>query len=145
VHTLCLQVEQSYPQIEDPTFSQPIEETVQGILIELGLHVVSEGIPCEATLALSLTGEALGAYYHGVSGPCYTGAEFNGEVTLTMPGREPLSLPISGMRATSDFITSSYDASCSGEHNAPFESVWPTAVLDGLTYLWGPQVLVSAV
>jgi hypothetical protein len=143
VHTLCLQVEQFYPQIKDPSFSQPIEETVQSILTDLGLHVVAEGTSCEATLTLTIIGKALGASYM-TAGTCYTGAEIDGAVVLTIQGREPLSQTISAMRPTSEFVQES-SASCSGAHYAPFGSVWPEAVLDGLAYLWGPPVLVQAV
>lgn len=141
VETICLEVQQSYPDIEEEV-SEPIAETVRDILAGLGLQVVSEGTPCDATLTFALTGEALSAFYGPVPPDrCYTGAEVNGQMTLTMPGRAPLTLPISERkRPTQGLITD-----CPTKVHAPFDWVWPRPVLDGLASLWPPpQVFVQA-
>ena len=138
VHILCLEVEQSYPQIEEE-FSQPIVEAAGRILARVGLQVVAEGAPCEATLTLTLIGRALGATYIP-GGYCYTGAEVSGQVTFTVPDRESLTMPVEGQVPTPDNVSD-----CPGEPSgAPFGRVWPEAVLDGLADLWGHQVYVQA-
>ena len=137
VQILCLEVEQSYPEIEEE-FSQPIAEVARRILVRLGLQVVAEGAPCDATLAIALTGRALGLAY--APGYCYSGAEVSGEVTLTVPGCEPLTTPVEGRVPTPLYISS-----CPVEPGgAPFDRAWPEALLDGLGHLWGPRVLVQA-
>jgi len=151
VHTLCLEVEQSYPQIEKE-FSQPIAEATQRILARLGLQVVAPGEACDATLSISLTGQALAANYRGgvwwaksleAGGRFYTGAEVNGQMSLIFPGHEPLTLPISGMVPTPDRISGTYGPDTPAE--APFGYAWSKALLDGLAHLWGYQVLIQAV
>ncbi len=143
IQTICLTVEQSYPEIEEEV-SQPIAETVQRILTALGLEVVAQGTPCDAILMFALTGEALGADYNvsgGGSQFCYTGAEVDGEMTLTMPGRSPLTVPISGREPPNPGVITH----CPYQVAAPFDRPWPRAVLNGLTSLWPtPQVFLHA-
>ena len=141
VQTLCLEVQQSYPEIEEEVF-KPIAETVRHILAGLGLQVVAEGTACDATLTFAVTGKALGETYTGAGRPlCYTGAEVNGQMTLTVPGRAPLTLPISERKPPRSGVISV----CPDEADAPFDSVWPKAVLDGLASLWPPpQVILQA-
>jgi len=147
VQTLCLEVQQSYPQIAEE-FSLPIAGAVRDILAGMGLQVVPAGAACDATLTLVLTGTALGEHYTELFtvGPprdlCYTGAEVSGEMTIMVPGRAPLTLSIS-QRSPPISGTITW---CPYEREAPFGSVWPRAVLDGLTLLWPPrQVFLQAV
>ncbi len=137
VHTLCLEVAQSYPYIEGE-FSQPIVEAAQRILAQIGIQVVPEGVSCDATLALDLTGQALRAMYIP-GGYCYTGAEVVGQMTFAVPGREPLTRPVEGRVPTPDVVSG-----CPGEREAPFGRAWPEALLDGLAHLWGPRILIQA-
>jgi hypothetical protein len=138
VRTLCLVVEQSYPGIEGKS-PEPVAEAVQGILARLGVSGVSEGESCDATLTVALTGKARGADYIG-AGHCYSGAEVSGEMVLTASERAPLTLPIDGKYPPPVMI-----ASCPDEPtNAPFEKAWMEALLEGLTHLWGPQVLIRS-
>ena len=138
VRTVCLEVEQSYPEIEHKS-AEPIAEAVERILTGVGLQVVDEGDPCEATLTFVLTGEALGAKYTGGI-HCYSGAAFSGGASLTSPGRELVTLPISARHVPPVSISG-----CHGEPiDAPFERVWPEALLDGLGHLWGTPPLIQA-
>lgn len=131
VDTLCLEAEQSYPEIEDKS-AEPIAEAVERILAGVGLQVVDEGELCDATLIFVLTGEALGAKYTGGI-HCYRGAEFSGGAFLSFPGRVPVTLPISVRHVPPVSISG-----CHGEPiDAPFERAWPEALLDGLGHLWG--------
>ena len=59
VHILCLDVEQSYPEIEGKS-PEPIAEEVQGILAWVGIQAVAEGEPCDASLTITLACEAIG-------------------------------------------------------------------------------------
>jgi hypothetical protein len=143
VQTLCLEVEQSYPQIEEK-ISEPITETVRRILARVGLQVVDERVPCDATLTVVLTSQALGANYGpmGTGGNyCYTGAQANGQVTFAIPGRPPLSISVAGSSSPSSYTT---DRLCPHKpSDAPFDKAWLEAVLDGLSHLWGSQVLIQ--
>jgi len=137
VHTLCLEVEQSYPEIEGE-FSQSIADTAQRVLARVGLQVVAQGSACDAALTIALISEALGEEY--TSGYCYTGAKSNGQILLAAPDRVQFTFPISGFRSPPFNI--SY---CPPEPNdAPFEEAWSEAILEGLAHLWGPRVLIKA-
>jgi len=140
VQTLCLEAEQSYPEIEEE-FSLPIAETVQRILVGLGVQVVAEGTACDAALTIGLTGEPLGeSYRNAPRDPCYAGARVNGEMTLALPGRAPLTLAISGKEPTPLIAYS-----CPTKTEAPFDEAWASAALDGLANLWpANQVFVQA-
>lgn len=135
LQSICLEVHQSYPDIEEE-FSLPIAETLQRILAGPGVQVVAEGTPCDATFTVALTGEPVGASYGEPGGPsrfCYTGAKVDGEVTLTVPGRAPLTVPIGGEDLIATYVSIT---SCPSETLAPFDEVWPKAVFDGLAGLW---------
>ncbi|MBN1810234.1 MAG: HEAT repeat domain-containing protein [Anaerolineae bacterium] len=137
VHTLCLAVEQAYPGIEGKE-PEPIAEATQRILARVGLQVVAEGASCDATLTLTLTGQALGDRY--TTGYCYSGAEVSGLMVFDVAGREPLTLPVAGRRNPPFLIRG-----CPQELGAPFGNAWSEALLGCLAHLWGPQVLVQAV
>ena len=133
VHTLCLRMKESYRGLEGKAAG-----TAQRIFVRLGVQVVPEGVPCEATLTIELTGKALSAYYIG-GGNCYTGAKVSGQVTFAVPDREPLIMPIEGQVPTPK-VTSD----CPEEREAPFGRAWAKPVLDALADLWGYQVYVQA-
>lgn len=137
VHTLCLEVEQSYPEIvgKEP---EPIAETAQRILARIGVQVVAEGASCDAILTVTLSGRALGANYLP-GGYCYSGAEVEGQMDLTVPGREPFTQPISA-----DYAPQYSISGCPRAAGAPFLLVWPEALVDGLGHLWGPHSLIQA-
>lgn len=145
VHTLCLEVEQSYPEIEGG-LSQPIAETATRILARLGLQAVTGEVPCEATLTFTLTSQALAADYAAPGAGtnpihrCYTGAEVTGGVTLAVTGQAPLTVPVDGSHPASGATSQ-----CSEQPaDAPFDRAWSDALVDGLAQLWGIEVLVQA-
>ncbi len=138
VHTICLKVEQSYPEIEKE-ISMPIFEVTQRILERVGLKVVAEGDPCDAILSINLIGKALGADYRKV-GYCYSGAEVSGKISLTIPEHIPFDFPISKKKSPPfGIIGCPKDPS-----DAPFRSIWPEPILDGLASLWGPQICIKS-
>ena len=139
LHTLCLEVEQSYPEIETKT-PERIAEAAQRVLSGLGVLVVATGTPCDATLTVALTGKALGAEYSGGEKYCYSGARMDGQMALTLPDRAPLTLPIVGELPPPFAISFCPEESA----YAPFAKAWSQALLGGLAQLWGPQVFVQA-
>ncbi|TET84797.1 MAG: HEAT repeat domain-containing protein [Anaerolineales bacterium] len=142
VQTICLEVEQSFPEMppELKDVATPkISETTQRILGELGLQFVDDS--CDATMVITMTGQAIAEEYQGI-GRCYEGAQVNGEILLTASGRTPLTLSISSSHPPPSMV--SYEQCNKELFEAPFSLVWPQALLDGLTQLWGPQVPIAA-
>jgi HEAT repeat protein len=138
LHTLCLEVEQSYPEIEGKT-PEPIAEAARRILAGIGVLVVAQEAPCDATMTVSLRGEALGAEYSGDK-YCYSGARVDGQMTLALADRAPLTLPIEGEQQTPFSISVCPEQAA----DAPFAKAWSQALLGGLAQLWGPQTLIQA-
>jgi hypothetical protein len=142
VRTLCLEVDQSFPEITDPELVEiapKISETTQRVLAGLGMEVVEDN--CDATLAITMTGEAIGASYQNI-GFCYEGADVQGEIRLSIINHAPLSMPISGSFEPRSIIREDF---CAKEpFLAPFSLVWPAALLEGLAQFWGLDVLASA-
>lgn len=138
MQSVCLVVEQSYPQV-DEEFSLPIAEACQRMLRGIGIVVAERGDPCDATLTVALTGQALGAAYSG-GRHCYTGAEVSGQVTIDASGYVPLVVPVSGKSPPSKVT-----ASCpSSPNRAPFFNAWSVAVIEGLAGVWGAPILIQA-
>ncbi len=137
VSRVCLKVEQSYPQIEDE-FSQPIAETVQRVLKRIGVQVVDEGAPCDATLTFTVTLRARSAYYSGFR--LYTGANATGLLELSGEGRPTISVPVSDRFAPPKTAIVLHE----NPRDAPFRSVWASALHDGLFELWGVEVYIAA-
>jgi len=138
LHTVCLAVVQSYPGIEGK-IPDPIAETAERILARVGLLVASDGSPCDANLLITLTGEALHAEYSGGE-TCYSGAAMQGQVMLTDLEGRASTLSVSGELSPPFFVSRCAETPA----GAPFGRVYPGALLDGLAYLWGPQVLIQA-
>jgi HEAT repeat protein len=139
LHTLCLRVEQSYPGITGMP-PEPVAEAAQRVLAGIGLLAVAEGTPCDATLTVTLTSEALGAEYSGGTKYCYSGARVDGQMTLVLPEHAPLTLPIEGQQQTPFVISFCPEQ----REDAPFAKVWSQVLLRGLAQLWGPSVFVQA-
>jgi hypothetical protein len=140
VDTLCLEVEQSYPGIDEKS-PEPILETTERILERLGFAFALTGAPCDATLSISLSGQALDARYsyEGSTRNCYSGAQVEGEMSLAMEGRSPLVCPVEAELEPP--LSIGY---CPGPSTAPFGRVWAKAVLEGLVTFWGHQTLLQA-
>jgi len=138
LHTLCLGVEQSYPDAQDRK-PEPIAEAAQDLLAGLGVRVTAGDEPCDATLAFDVAGRALGAEYIP-AGYCYSGAEVEGQAVLTVPGHTSLAVPLSGRQGTPRSIEH-----CPKEPaGAPFRVAWTEALLGALYDLWGPPLLIHA-
>jgi len=141
VQTLCLEVDQSFPEVTNPELEEitpKVRETTQRVLAALGLQFV-EG-SCDATLAITITGKAIGETYLN-AGFCYEGAEVNGEIHLTIPGRTPLTVPISSRTEPPSMIRE--DMCAKEPYLAPFSLTWLHALFNGLAELWGPDVFIA--
>lgn len=147
VKTVCLVVEQTYPQIKGE-FSEPIYQATQEILTNMGLGVVAPGTSCDATLTIKLEGVALGANYvtdhfsfWKVPTYCYTGAEVEGQIRLTSE-TAVLTFDIEGISLPGQYTSLDY---CPEDpESAPFVLAWSGAVFDGVTQLWGDRALAAA-
>jgi len=143
LQTICLEVAQSYPEL-DSDFSVPVEPAVRRVLAGLGMKVASAGSACDGTLSFSFKGEALAEDYVCILGDacghCFTGARISGEWALTAADRTPWIRPLD------DSITppGSISECPKVPQEAPFDSLWPGAVLAGLVELWGPPTLSVA-
>jgi hypothetical protein len=138
VRVLCADVEQSYPQAEGKS-PEPILEAVQRMLAGTGLEIVTDDLACDAMLTITLTGVALGEDYTGGQ-YCYSGAQVDGELTLSVADRAPLTLAIGETYSPPDIVLPCPE----GAADAPFERAWTTALLQALVQVWGPQVAISA-
>lgn len=143
IQTLCLEVQQAYPEIETK-FSLPIEPAVERILKRLGIKTVSPTEVCDATLTLNLQGYALAEDYvcilGNACGHCFSGSWIYGELTLTSPNRASYDNAISGRLGPPGSITECAKT----ESSAPYAYAWTRAVLSGLVDLWGSPILASA-
>ncbi len=137
IETLCLEINQSFPEIAEE-FSLPVRDTAEAILTAMGLTVVEVGEGCDATLRLSLTGEALWAQWESTP-KCYNGAKVTGQAVLTVNGEEPVGRGISGKEPIPII-----NYHCTEEPaDAPWERAWAGALLDGLVAFWGPSALTT--
>ena len=137
VNTICLDVEQSYPGSEKKS-SLSIYKSTKSILSRLGVKLVDEGDPCDATLTIILTGNALRANYWK-AGTCYSGAVAYIDISLTIPEREPFTFHTSERYPPPNTIFY-----CPKEPSgAPFREVCFNALGDSLATLWGPQVFIK--
>ena len=109
------------------------------LLEEMGMQVVPvDSGNCEALYVFALAMEAKGANYSGGGQTCfaYTGADLYGDLVLmTQPDNEGgFSIPLRGARETSQ-ATMSCDAV------PPFSSLWPKAILEGFSKIYGFKAL----
>ena len=145
VQTVCLKVVQLFTQAQSSQElsgapSQPIAEGVARILAGKGTNVVAEGEQCDATLTIRLNCNPDGASYQHAGGSgrsyCFTGASCSMRGVLVHPGQEEIEFYTSGRHDTP-----AETHTCPSEVQAPFGEAWPEALLDGLAYLWGPEML----
>jgi len=144
LQTLCLDVQQSYPEI-GPHFSLPVEPALRRLLAGLGIRVVDRGQACDATLSLSLQGEALERKYNiclgAPCGTCFTGAQISGEMVLARSASAPWKRIISARISPPSYV----NACPKAPQEAPLAEVWPRAVLHGLFEMWGMPVMAVGI
>jgi hypothetical protein len=159
VQTLCLEINQSYPEewfgffketivklginITPRQFEFPYEEIITEIMQQIDVQVVSDDAQCDAALELNVSGTASSSTYGNIitkrgNSVCYAGSSVSGTLTLTAENQEAFSTPIRGGVSTPDHI---YSSSCPDQpYDAPFEESSAEALTEGLTQLWGPEI-----
>lgn len=147
-YNLCLKIEQSYPTIEKESslpieYIEEINESIYDLIEKLGFQIVTEDYPCEAALTITLTSYPLGGFYFPAV-YFYTGAKVEGQIILTLPEQEQITVPISAeypRTSMLDIIASYFPDEPS---QAPFYHVGPEALLNGLAAIFGPQVYIKS-
>jgi hypothetical protein len=127
------------PKWVDESFVS-FDDTTREILTRLGLSVVSDDSPCDATLTLNLNCEAFAARYTRV-GTFYGGGQVKGQLILASAGQVPCTFPISGYSPLPDYISSEAEER-PNPWDFPFENLTFEPIVNGLYSIWGPQVLV---
>ncbi len=145
VRTIYLDRHISFPQLGQPeSLPESIADTsaVSLILSRLGFEVVGEEALGDATLTLTMTGEALSANYQGTGGGnAYTGGRVDGEMSLSAEGQKTLTLPLDNDVPVSQVIDR---ADTHQLEDFRFTPIWVTPLLDDLALLLGPQTYVWA-
>jgi HEAT repeat protein len=144
VTTIQLVVQQSYPQLEED-FSLPIADICQRTLERVGFEVVDEtATQYDATLFVTVTGQALSASYLP-GGTMYTGAELEGNLSLSVPRAEPYERPLSAQVSPPASVSYSAGAKPTEPRQAPFGEVeWQQPFFLALHELWGLQPVIRA-
>lgn len=159
IETICLEVNQSYPEewfgffketltklgfnLTPRQFEFPYEEILGEVLHQIDVHVVNDVTQCEAMLALNVTGIASSSTYGNIvtrwgSSVCYAGSNVSGTIALSAENHDPYSGSIRGSVATPETIFSS---SCPDQpYDAPFDESSAEALTDGLVQLWGSEI-----
>lgn len=127
IQSICLEVEQSYPQFQWEFPEAPIAATTQRILTGMGLQVLAVGEPCDATLHTALTGQ------FSDGGDVEPSVTMDGQMHLITSSGQSYELPIN-VRGVGSY-----------EPTKLFVHLWPEALLNGLAHLWGDRILVQAV
>ena len=112
------------------------------LLEAMGMKVVPIGESCEVLYVFTLALEGQGANYSGGGQTCfaYTGADLYGDLVLmTQPDNaDGFSIPLRGKRETSQ-------ATMSCDTVPPFGSLWPKAVIEGFSKIYGFKALEAAI
>jgi hypothetical protein len=113
------------------------------LLEAMGLQVVPRGADCEAMYVFVLAMEGTSDTYSGNGQTCdaFTGAELYGDLVLmTQPNNQDgFSIPLRGTRETSQATSG-----CKTAAEAPFGELWPKAVVEGFSKIYGFKALEAA-
>ncbi|MFH2038472.1 MAG: HEAT repeat domain-containing protein [Chloroflexota bacterium] len=146
VQSICLNVEQTFGQFDG--LFPPAKDIAARILQNSHYSVMEIGGNCDATLDIQLILWPLSEQYSNLGGSgsstCYTGAKATGSATMTLPGKTPQTIEILQVRPPTTGIMVII-STCPGPSNAPFTYPVNNAILQALTQLAGPQILLSAV
>ena len=126
----------------DQDVASEITQAASALLEAMGMKVVPLGESCEALYVFALALEAQGANYTGGGQTCfaYTGADLYGDLVLmTQPDNSGgFSIPLRGKREPSQ-MTMSCDTV------PPFGSLWPKAIIEGFSKIYGFKALEAAI
>jgi hypothetical protein len=139
IYTVCLEVNQRYPQFEKE--NEPIEKGAKEYLAQMGISVVDADAPCDATLLIDLEGEAKSDDYTGDDNKkmtCYSGARYKGEMQLI--SSEYPALVVTALGSYTPLMIS--DCAEEPAPNASFDEAWGEALVTGFKRLWGVHALL---
>lgn len=145
VTSVCLSVEQTLVGSEK-SLSLLVSDTIERLLTSLGLQVVPSGASCDANLIIHLNLEALGHDYRFGENEteeiryCYAGAEISGEMVLSAPGINTLTVTIDRKYP----LPGEIENCPANPQDAPFSTIWRETILDGLVGIWGHPILLKA-
>lgn len=143
VHSVFLSVEQSYPQLERSP-NEPIEQAARGLLAHMGISTTAGQSGCDAELTIALVGKATSETYSAPDGSgsqeCYNGGFFEGQMTLTAQGVQPLTVDAKGYHSPLMIFTCYETPSPKAE----FKPAWAEALVEGFERLWGTPALLLA-
>lgn len=146
VRSLCLEVEEYYPQISEE-FSTHLPLHISGILSNMGFQIVGPGQPCDAALTFHITAEFISGAYQ-IFGECFTA--YSGDIYVTLVSQrnaqefvtghdfrtEPAGAVVEGYcyKDASDAAIALMGKDDQGKYEAAFVNV--------LVELWGPRALI---
>jgi hypothetical protein len=167
IERLCLDVREYYTNVGGG-FSLSLASQAGQVLSRMGMEVVEVGEPCDATLTFNWTLTAYSQRYttawslgsNQTTLTCFTGAEIRGDVRLadeeriySAPFHEIKYPPSAISSVLAGWVDPSGISGVSGEYattcpeeasGAPFEELWPKAMLEQLLLLWGPPAIHAA-
>mgnify|MGYP000977380513 FL=1 len=134
VDSVCLSVD-----VSGDFSSLKVDNSVRSTLQNAGIKVVEPGGTCMADLSIRLTLKALGAQYANTTESCfvYSGAAMTGQASFTIPGHDPLVIPISDQHSIPDTISSCDIAS-------PVFYIWTYETLNTLNQIRGMPIMAYA-
>ena len=141
IHSLCLEIDQSFTNLPN----QAPEEMAPYLAERLGsfgVIIVPEGSPCDTTMVVSITLEAIDSEYeHALSARvCYAGSRSEGEISLLREGLPPITVQFSEFDAPPMKIIE-----CNEDpENTDFGGSWKPALDQGIARLWGSELLFNA-
>jgi hypothetical protein len=146
VRTVSLQINDSYPTMTaDP--ATPPYETMKKRLEAMGLTVADPGQPADASIVMTLTGEALSAEYIGSTDQLrgqtyYTGARYTGTAEFGVPGLGSKQWAVSGELGPSNTVAIDEESGLDPTQ-APFISAFYQPMVTTLTNVWGPVAFIE--
>jgi hypothetical protein len=145
VRTVCLTVNQSYPQ-GDKKINDPIAESVAELLKESNVGVVTNGTDCEMQITINLVGKAGSVSYTSTGNKeklkCYTNLSVTGSMVVSGSGIEDREIEISGGNDVPSLVNSS--CAKTPEQVNSFYGAWEPAILSGLYQVWGTKIAMDA-
>jgi hypothetical protein len=141
ISTVCVRVDQTYPQAPDLRF--PIETWVGQLLGPVGISVVAPDAACDATFSVTVSIEVLSAEYGHGSTTYFTGHHRYVDIALEAPDREAITTSFPHEVEPGDWATNLDETTPEGALEEQAQYVAKN-VLDFSMQIWGPTVAVEA-
>lgn len=143
IQSICLDLQIHFAVSGNPPDFANDQELVQRALTKMGLTIEKMDAACDARLVVNASFTPLSAVYSSSKGPrtCFNGASLNGDLILRKTGLEDTKVSLNTQHPSADGMI----YNCFTEPEAPFDSVWVEAVLNGLYQIWGSAPVLMAV